>query len=86
MSRVARDRASRLAEFREAHAAYRETGKKEHAEWRERAMRDRCVRESDFRKAADEKVERVVSDKSHVDEVLKKAGFTGWTRKDSDNG
>jgi len=85
MSRAGRDRASRLSEFREAHAAYRETGSLEHAEWRERAMRSRDVRESDFKRAAEAKVETVVSDKSHVDEVLKKAGFTGW-KKENGNG
>ena len=87
MSRSDRERTSRLAEFREATAAYQETRSKDHALWRERALRSKDMRESDFKRATEIKTESVVATIDHAKDVLTKSGFSGWSKKkESDNG
>jgi hypothetical protein len=86
MSRSDRERTSRLAEFREATAAYQETRSKEHAQWRERAMRSKDMRESDFKRAVEIKVDMAVAQTDHAKDVLKKARFSGWMKDKVYNG
>lgn len=83
--RSERDRASRMTEFREANAAYKETGDPKHAEWRARAMKSECMRDSDTRRANEVLVEQVVAERDRNKDLLKKAGFTGW-KKEEKNG
>jgi hypothetical protein len=86
MSRSDRERTSRLAEFREATAAYEETRSKRHALWRERAMRSKDMRESDFKRAVEIKVDAAVAQTDHAKDVLKRARFSGWAKERLHNG
>jgi len=79
-----RERASRLAEFREADAAYKETRDPKHAAWRARAMQGKDMREGDTKRANEILVESVVAERDRNNQLLKDAGFTGWTKKEQE--
>jgi len=70
--RSARERRSRMTEYREADAAYRETGNKNHALWRFHAMRSPDMRDSDFVRAIEEVEGRAEDDRNRAMGLAKK--------------
>lgn len=82
MSRTDRDRQSRMAEFREADAAYRETGDKKHATWRHNAMRSRDMRESDYTKAQEMVTGRALDELEKSKKLIARLGASEWKREE----
>jgi len=75
MSRAAKDRASRLREFHDCDAEFRETGNKEAADRRFRALRKKWVRESDFVAANEQLVGRNGDDYRRRRDLMRKLGM-----------
>lgn len=64
-----------MSEWREADAAYRETGKKEHAVWRFEAMRSKDMTDSDFVRAFDTHEGRAEDDRIRRKKLARKFGL-----------
>lgn len=83
MNILIRKRRSREREYREADAAYRETGKKEHAVWRFEAMRSNDMTEGDFTRCFMEHEEREEEKRERGQKLVKKYGFDKFAVDDS---
>jgi len=73
MSRVAKERASRLREFKDAHQEYKETGSRDALERRNRAMRSGSP--EDFGRAGTELAKEAHQEKTDRKQRLKEMEF-----------